>query len=166
MPSSRGSSQPRDRTQVFRIAGGFCTVWAISIHFLSFGLARWYPPGNEFTCQWQETQETGFYPWVGKIPWSRKWQSTPVFVPGKFHEQRSLEGFSHGVAQSQTQLSLHTHMGNTHTHTHTYTQRQHNTQSNYSIDFCILILFLKLWDQLPGTHSKLKINTLAIERNL
>ena len=28
-------------------------------------------------------QETGFDPWVGKIPWRRKWQSTPVLLPGK-----------------------------------------------------------------------------------
>ena len=33
-------------------------------------------------------------PWVGKIPWSRKWQPTPVFLPGKFHGQRSLVGYS------------------------------------------------------------------------
>ena len=33
-------------------------------------------------------------PWVGKIPWRRKWQPTPVILPGKFHEQRSLAGCS------------------------------------------------------------------------
>ena len=38
----------------------------------------------------QETQETQFNPRVGKIPWSRKWQPTPVFLPGNFHGQRSL----------------------------------------------------------------------------
>ena len=32
--------------------------------------------------------------WVRKIPWSRKWQPTQVFLPGKFHEQRSLVGYS------------------------------------------------------------------------
>ena len=32
-----------------------------------------------------------FYPWVQKIPWSRKWQPTPVFLPGICHGQRSLE---------------------------------------------------------------------------
>ena len=32
--------------------------------------------------------------WVGKIPWSRKWQPTPVFLPGEFHGQRSLAGYS------------------------------------------------------------------------
>ena len=33
-------------------------------------------------------------PWAGKIPWGRKWQSTPVFLPGKSHGQRSLAGYS------------------------------------------------------------------------
>ena len=33
---------------------------------------------------------TQFDPWVGKIPWRRKWQPTPVFLPGKSHGQRSL----------------------------------------------------------------------------
>ena len=35
-----------------------------------------------------------FDPWARKIPWRRKWQSTPVFLPGKFHGQRSLAGYS------------------------------------------------------------------------
>ena len=36
----------------------------------------------------------GFNPWVRKIPWRRKWQPTPVFLPGKFHGQRSLVGYN------------------------------------------------------------------------
>ena len=32
--------------------------------------------------------------WVGKIPWRRKWQPTPVFPPGEFYGQRSLVGYS------------------------------------------------------------------------
>ena len=36
----------------------------------------------------------GFDPWVGKIPWRRKWQPTPVFLPGESHGQRSLGGYS------------------------------------------------------------------------
>ena len=46
-----------------------------------------------------------FSPWVGKIPWRRKWRSTPVFLPGKSHRQRSLVGWVHGVAKSRTLLS-------------------------------------------------------------
>ena len=43
-----------------------------------------------------------FDPWVRKIPWRRKWQPTPIFLPGKFHGQRNLESFSSGIAKSQT----------------------------------------------------------------
>ena len=43
-------------------------------------LPRWRS-GKEYTCQ---SRRRGFDPWVRKIPKSRKWQSTPVFLPGKF----------------------------------------------------------------------------------
>ena len=39
-------------------------------------------------------QKTGFDPWVEKILWSREWLPTPVFLPGEFHGQRSLAGYS------------------------------------------------------------------------
>ena len=48
-------------------------------------------------------QEMGFKPWVGKIPWRREWQPTPVFLPREFHGQRSLGGYSWD--HSQTQLT-------------------------------------------------------------
>ena len=35
-----------------------------------------------------------FDPWIGKIPWKREWQPTPVFLPGKPHGQKSLAGHS------------------------------------------------------------------------
>ena len=35
-----------------------------------------------------------FNPWVGKIPWRREWQPTPVLLPGEFHGQRRLAGYS------------------------------------------------------------------------
>ena len=38
-----------------------------------------------------------FNPWVRKMPWSRKWQPAPEFLPGKLHEQRSLVGYSCSV---------------------------------------------------------------------
>ena len=41
-----------------------------------------------------------------EVPWRRKWQSTPVLLPGKSHGQRSVVGYTaHGVAKSQTRLS-------------------------------------------------------------
>jgi len=46
-----------------------------------------------------------FDPWVRKIPWRRKWQPTPVFLPGESHGQSTLVGYSHEVTKSQTRLS-------------------------------------------------------------
>ena len=51
----------------------------------------WWLSGKESTCQ---CRRCGFDPWVGKIPWRRKCQPTPVFLPGKSHGQRSLAGYS------------------------------------------------------------------------
>ena len=39
-------------------------------------------------------QETQVFSWVRKIPWRREWLPTPVFLPGEFHGQRSLAGYS------------------------------------------------------------------------
>ena len=53
-----------------------------------------FPDGTvakESTCQCKKCR---FDSWVGKIPWSRKWQPTPVFLPGNFHGQRSLVRYS------------------------------------------------------------------------
>ena len=50
-----------------------------------------------------------FNPWVRKIPWNREWQPTPVFLPGKFHGQRSLAGYSlwgHKESDTTKQLSI------------------------------------------------------------
>ena len=41
-----------------------------------------------------DVTEAGLIPRLGNIPWRRKWQSTPVFLPGEFHGQRSLVGYS------------------------------------------------------------------------
>ena len=51
-----------------------------------------------------ETQRCWFDPWVGKIPWKRKWQPTPVFLPGKSHGQRSLVGWGVWDHKESTQL--------------------------------------------------------------
>ena len=41
-----------------------------------------------------QCRRCGIDPLVGKIPWRRKWQPTPVCLPGKFHGQRNLVGYS------------------------------------------------------------------------
>ena len=72
---------------------------------LSRGLPRWLS-GKESTYQCRWYKRGWFDPWVGKIPWRRKWQHTPVFLPGEPRGQRSLAGYIvHGVAKSWAQLS-------------------------------------------------------------
>ena len=55
-------------------------------------------------------QETRFDPWVRKIRWRRKWQPTPVLLPGKSHGWRSLIGYSPWCPkESDTTEQLHFH---------------------------------------------------------
>ena len=51
----------------------------------------WWLSGKEPTCQCRRCR---FPPWVGKTPWRRKWQPTPIFLPGEVRVWRSLEGCS------------------------------------------------------------------------
>jgi len=44
-------------------------------------------------CQCRKHKRHGFNSWVREIAWSRKCQPTPVFLPGKFHGQKSLVGY-------------------------------------------------------------------------
>ena len=77
---------------------------------INVGLPRWLN-GKESACQCRKPKKQGSSPWVGKVPWSEKWQPTPVFLPGKFHGQRSLVGLqSMGYKElDMTEwLSMHT----------------------------------------------------------
>ena len=67
------------------------------------------PPAN---CR--RRKRNGFDPWIGKMPWKRKWQHTPVFLPEKSHGQRSLASSSWGHEESDTtekrSMYIHTHL--------------------------------------------------------
>ena len=59
------------------------------------------------------TKEIWVRSWVGEIPWKRKWQPTPVFLPGKCHGQRSLASYSpwghrvkHNLVSEHSQMDL------------------------------------------------------------
>ena len=68
-------------------------AWATEHICKDTALPRWQS-GKESACQWGRRKRHKFNPWVGKSPWSRKWQSTPVFLPGKSLGQRSLTNYS------------------------------------------------------------------------
>ena len=61
-------------------------------------------------------------PWVSKIPWSKKWQTTPVFLPGRLQEQRSLAGYSswgHKESEAFTFPSVYNRLSTYFLHLHT-----------------------------------------------
>ena len=73
--------------------------------------------GKEDTYQCRRHNRCPFYPLVGKIPWRRTQQSTPVFLPGESHGQRSMAGSSPSGCKElyMTEGIQHAHM-----HIHTY----------------------------------------------
>ena len=59
--------------------------------------------GKEAICQCRRCRRLRFYPSVGKMPWRRAWQPTPVFLPGDSHGQKRLVGYSPwGCTESDT----------------------------------------------------------------
>ena len=81
--------------------------WLRILKYLSncYVINRHNPSGSVIknSPSMQETKETGVQSLGQDDPWSRKWQTAPVFLPGKFHGQRSLAGYSpRGLKESDT----------------------------------------------------------------
>ena len=64
----------------------------------------WWLGGKEPACQCGRCETHGPDPGVGKIPWRRAWQTSPVFLPGESPGQGTLVGIVLGVTKSRTQL--------------------------------------------------------------
>ena len=132
MTSSRGSSWPRDLTRITFISciadrfitaeppeKSFCFIalnstLSISEVCLYYTIGLWksmrFPGGTcgkEPTCQCRRHKRLRFDPWVGKIPWRRAWQPTPIFY---LEHRGAWWATVHTVTKSQTwlkQLSSH-----------------------------------------------------------
>ena len=103
--------------QHLEIIGIGSLSWTIFVH-VYMPTVPWWLSGKESTCQ---GRRHGFDPWVRKISWRRKWQSTPVFLPGTSHGQKSLAGYSpwgyrvrHDLVTTQQQLHAHTFLPKVH----------------------------------------------------
>ena len=67
----------------------------------------WWLSSKETACQLRRHKRHGMDPWVGTIPQKRKWQTPPIFLPGKFHGKRSLADYSPwGRKESNTMEQL------------------------------------------------------------
>ena len=72
-------------------------------------ISPWWLSGKEFTCQCRSHE---FDPWVERIPWKKKQQPTPEFLPEKSYGQRSLAGYSPwGSQKSDTTEQLNNNTG-------------------------------------------------------
>ena len=84
-----------------------------------YSLPRWLS-GKASTCQCWRHRRHGFDPWVGKILWRRKWQPTPVFLPGESHGWRSLVDYSPKGRKESDTTEQQSARVRVHTHTHTH----------------------------------------------
>ena len=82
--SGCGCSLPTHRNYPF---GTFRTLKLPCLLFFYWCIIPSWLSGTESACQ---CRGLSLDTWVGKIPWIRKWQSAPVFLPGTYHGQRSL----------------------------------------------------------------------------
>ena len=88
----------------------------------------------------REAGDAGSIPWSGRFSWRRKWQSTPVFLPGGCHGQRNLAGccpYGHKESDMTERACARTH---THTHTHTFTVSIRMQGMNVFTDFKIMAM--------------------------
>ena len=104
------------------------------IHTNLPGLPRWLSV-IELTCHCRRCRRWGVNPCVRKIPWSRKWQVSPVFLSGESHGERSLAGChpwsckESGMTEHSCMIytlrcvyiNIYMYILHTCTHTHTYT---------------------------------------------
>ena len=85
------------------------TEQMLNLLYLAVSLYRGFPGGSEVKASACNAGDLGSIPGSGRFPWRRKWQPTPVFLPGESHRRRSLVGYTvHGVAKSWTRLSYFT----------------------------------------------------------
>ena len=66
-----------------------------------------FPGDTGVKAKFTRFKRLQFHLWIRKIPWTRKWKPTP-FLPGKFHGQRSLEGYSPWGCK-ESDMAEHTH---------------------------------------------------------
>ena len=102
-PSTGDLPDPGRESTFPALAGGFFITEPQGKTVIGSG-ASWVAQQQRISLQWRIR---GFYPWIQKITWRRKWKPTKVFLPGKSYGQRSLRGYSLWGHKELTQLSTH-----------------------------------------------------------
>ena len=114
-------AKKRTNILVFILEDLFVSTYSNTYLYTCSGLPRWHG-GKDSACRCRRRKRLGFNPWSRKTPWRRKWQPTPVFLPGKSHGQRSLADYSPwGLKESNNWAHTCAH-----THTHSYFSTDNN----------------------------------------
>ena len=96
--SGEGNGNPLQysclRNPIDRESGGLQSMGSQTVGIERLLLSCGFPGGSDGKASACNAGDPGLIPGLGKIPWRRKWQPTPVLLPGKFHGQRSLVGYS------------------------------------------------------------------------
>ena len=87
-PSPRDFPDPGIKPASLALAGKLFTIASSEM-----GFSQWLS-GKQSACNARTAGDKGFIPGLRRFPWRRKWQLIPVFLPGKFHGQRNLAGYS------------------------------------------------------------------------
>ena len=109
--------------------------------------------GEKSAWKWRRHKRRELDACVGKISWSRKWLPTPVFLPGKFHGQRSLVGYGPDWA---------------HTHTHIHRSERNKTGGRGTMQEIGSITYIRLHKKITmwarGRHIRGMTNCYVCSR--
>ena len=119
--------------------------------------------GKELACQSRRHKRYRFDPWVGKIPWRRTWQPTPVGLPGESNGQKSLVGCGPQGPKSRTGLNwLCTNKLCTKHCTTNYIQILFQKQLHVKMEISLQRLFWGL--KSSSQSSQGQVNTLQLKK--
>ena len=125
----------------------------------------WWVSSKESTCQFRSHRRCEFNPWVEKIPWRKAWQPTPVFLPGHFHGQKSLAGYSLKGHKESDVTEAHVCTQATHTNSHSHQQCTRLTFSPHPGQHLLLVVFL-ITVILTGVRCYLIVVCLLVKATL
>ena len=93
----------------------YCSTWCLRIWLFNMWASRVVPAAKNLTVSAGRHKRCWFRLCVGNIPWSRKWQHAPVFLPRKLHGQRRLAGYSpRGCRAGHDWVTEHRHTHSAH----------------------------------------------------